>query len=151
VATFGQVYESTPALAEAAWASRPFADRAALVGAFQAAAVRLDEPAVQALLRAHPELGAGGAMTASSTDEQRSAGQSDLDDQTRARIVAANARYYERFGFPFIIAVRGLGLADIAAALDERLGHDAAAEQVAALAQVQRIAELRIAQLVAPS
>jgi 2-oxo-4-hydroxy-4-carboxy-5-ureidoimidazoline decarboxylase len=151
LATFGQVYESTPALAEAAWGSRPFADRDALVGAFRAAAGRLDGPAVLTLLRAHPELGAGGAMTASSTDEQRSAGFSDLDDQTRVRIVTANSRYYERFGFPFIIAVRGLGLADIAAALDERLGHDAAEEQAAALAQVQRIAELRIIQLVDPS
>ena len=150
VATFGQVYESTPALAEAAWCSRPFADRDGLVGAFRAAAGRLDGPAVLALLRAHPQLAAGGSMTAASEAEQRSAGLNDLDQHTRAQIVAANARYSERFGFPFILAVRGLRPAEIAAALGERLGHDQSEERGAALAQVQHIAELRINQLVAP-
>ncbi len=51
-------------------------------------------------------------MTDESQSEQRSAGLTDLDPATRARIVAGNARYRERFGFPFIIAVRGLGPAD---------------------------------------
>jgi 2-oxo-4-hydroxy-4-carboxy-5-ureidoimidazoline decarboxylase len=150
VAAFGQVYESTPGLAEAAWGGRPFADRDGLVRAFRAAADRLDGPSVLALLRAHPQLAAGGAMTAASADEQRSAGLSDLDRRTGAEIVAGNARYFERFGFPFIIAVRGLQPADVGAALAERLDHDQAEEQATALAQVQRIAELRIDQLVAP-
>ena len=87
-------------------------------------------------------------MTDESRSEQRSAGLTELDAQTRTRIVAANARYLERFGFPFIIAVRGLEPTDILAALDERLEHSAAAERTAALEQVQRIAALRIEQLV---
>jgi 2-oxo-4-hydroxy-4-carboxy-5-ureidoimidazoline decarboxylase len=150
VATFAHVYESTPALAAAAWRHRPFADRTQLVSAFRTAADDLDEPDVLALLRAHPQLAAVGPMTTDSRAEQRSAGLTDLDDGTRARIVSANARYVEQFGFPFILAVRGLGPADIAAALDERIGHDTVEERATALAQVQRIAEFRIDQLVGP-
>ncbi len=148
VARFGGVYESTPALAAAAWSARPFADRTALVDAFRAAADQLDETDVLALIRAHPQLAAATPMTDESRSEQRSAGLTELDAQTRTRIVAANARDLERFGFPFIIAVRGLEPTDILAALDERLEHSAAAERTAALEQVQRIAALRIEQLV---
>ncbi len=148
VVRFGQVYESTPGLASAAWQGRPFGDRAALVAAFRAAVARLHGSDVLALLRAHPKLAAKAPMTAESENEQRGAGLTELDEQTRLRMDSANARYLERFGFPFIIAVRGLGPAEIAAALDERLGHDADEERAIALAQVQRIAELRINQLV---
>ena len=61
-----------------------------------------------------------------------------------------NARYLERFGFPFIIAVRGRQPTDIAAALAARLSHDAATERAEALDQVKRIAELRISEAVQP-
>ena len=148
VAALGHVYEGTPALAAAAWAARPFADRDALVRAFHAAAEELAEPDVLALLRAHPQLGASGPMTADSTAEQRAAGLASLEDRARAEIAAGNARYLERFGFPFIIAVRGRGPAEIAAALAERLTHEAGDERAEAFAQVQRIAELRIHQAV---
>ena len=150
VTTFGHVYESTPELAAAAWADAPFADRSALVAAFVAAAADLDEAHVLALLRAHPPLATSGPLTADSHDEQRSAGLRDLDAAAAEPIRAGNAAYAQRFGFPFIIAVRGLGPADIAAALDERLTHGAVEEQATALDQVTRIAALRIDQLVAP-
>jgi 2-oxo-4-hydroxy-4-carboxy-5-ureidoimidazoline decarboxylase len=150
VARFGGVYESTPALAASAWSDHPFGDHAALVDAFRAASSRLDEPGILALLRAHPQLTAATPMTTESTGEQRTAGLNDLDKAMRMRIVSGNARYLERFGFPFIIAVRGLRPADIVAALDERLEHSPATELATAIAEVQRIAELRIAQLVAP-
>jgi 2-oxo-4-hydroxy-4-carboxy-5-ureidoimidazoline decarboxylase len=121
-----------------------------LVATFRTVSDELDEAGVLALLRAHPQLAAAGPMTTSSRSEQRSAGLTDLDDATRARIVAANARYRRRFGFPFIVAVRGLTPSAIAAALDDRLTHDDAEERATALAQVQRIAELRIDELMAP-
>jgi 2-oxo-4-hydroxy-4-carboxy-5-ureidoimidazoline decarboxylase len=146
----GQVYESTPALAAAALGHRPFLDRAALIDAFKAAAGRLDEPSALALLRAHPQLAIPAAMTTASRHEQRSAGLSNLDDATRARLVAGNARYLDRFGFPFIIAVSGLTPADIVAALDDRLDHDPNDELATARRQVDRIAELRVTRLVSP-
>ncbi len=150
VAALGPVYEASPALAAQAWWHRPFADRAAVVAAFHAVADGLDDGAQLALLRAHPQLGATGPMAADSVDEQRSVGLDVLDDDARGRIASSNARYLERFGFPFVIAVRGLQPADIAAALAERLDHDDVAERAEALDQVKRIAGLRLAALVTP-
>jgi 2-oxo-4-hydroxy-4-carboxy-5-ureidoimidazoline decarboxylase len=148
VAALGPVYEATPALATAAFSARPYADREALVAAFQAAADELDPEGVLALLRAHPQLAAAGPVAGHSRSEQQGAGLREVDAATRARITEGNAAYVARFGFPFIIAVRGLGPADVVAALEERLAHDADEERAAALAQVQRIAALRIAQVV---
>ncbi|MCU1346002.1 MAG: decarboxylase [Acidimicrobiia bacterium] len=148
VTAFGQVFEASPALAKRAWRGHPFADRAALVQAFHRAADELDEGAALALLRAHPQLTSTELMTSDSEQEQRSAGLTTLDDGMRARIQRANARYLDRFGIPFIIAVRGLGPADIALALAERLGHDQSEERAIALGQVKRIAELRITHMV---
>jgi 2-oxo-4-hydroxy-4-carboxy-5-ureidoimidazoline decarboxylase len=148
VAALGHVYEATPALAAAAWAQRPFVDRQALMAAFGAAADELDPERALALLRAHPELATARPLAVDSHREQQAAGLGEVDAATRARITEGNAAYVARFGFPFIIAVRGLGVADILEALEERLGHDADEERATALAQVQRIAALRIAQVV---
>jgi OHCU decarboxylase len=150
VATFAHVYEDTPSLAAEAWPRRPFADRSALVATFRAVAEQLDDDAVLALLRAHPQLAASGPMATSSRDEQRAAGLTTADERTRDEIRSGNARYLERFGFPFILAVQGLQPTGIAASLAERLGHDPEVERATALQQVQRIAELRIARIVAP-
>lgn len=150
VAALGHVYEDAPELALAARDDAPFADLDALVGAFHRAAGGLDEAAVVALLRAHPQLGASRPMAAASVDEQRGAGLTTLAHERRDALAAGNAAYLERFGFPFIIAVRGLGPADIATALATRLGHTPDQERRAVFEQVQRIAELRIRSAVAP-
>lgn len=150
VALLGHVYEATPALAVSAWRHRPFADRGALESAFTGVTGDLDDDQVLALLRAHPDLGTMAPMTAASTDEQRSAGLTTLDDRAGAAIRSGTKLYVERFGFPFVIAVRGLRPGDIAAALAERLGHQQAEERATALRQVQRIAVLRIRQVIAP-
>ncbi|MCU1396787.1 MAG: pucL 2 [Ilumatobacteraceae bacterium] len=150
VRTFGGVYESTPELAAAAYARGPFADFAALVDAFDTAASALDDDAALALLRAHPVLGAAGPMARASQQEQASAGLTEIEQDRRDRLRADNALYLERFGFPFIIAVTGLTVADIDAALSERLRNTAGVELTAALTQVRRIAAIRIEKLVTP-
>jgi OHCU decarboxylase len=149
-ATFGHVLEDSPALADVAWAQRPFADRAALTDAFTRAVESLSEDEALELLRAHPELGTRGPMAAASVSEQASAGLQRADgDEVTARLRRDNVRYRERFGFPFILAVRGRTTDEIAANLEERLGHEPAAERSEALRQVCQIAALRVGQMVA--
>jgi 2-oxo-4-hydroxy-4-carboxy-5-ureidoimidazoline decarboxylase len=143
VAAFGHVYEASPHLAAAVWRRRPFASTDELGEAFVAVADELDPLAATALLRAHPQLGARTAMAAASVAEQRGAGLA-TDDAIVDRIRVGNAVYVERFGFPFVIAVRGLDPDAIADALDVRLGNDLATERAEALRQVQRIARLRL-------
>ena len=85
-----------------------------------------------------------GGLTAASTGEQASAGLDRLDADELARFTALNAAYREKFGFPFIIAVKGLGKADILAAFEQRLGQDREAERAEALRQIERVALLRL-------
>jgi N-carbamoyl-L-amino-acid hydrolase len=146
-------YEHSPWIAERAAALRPFATLAqlkqAMVQVLQAAGV----DAQLALIRAHPEL-AGKAMvsktlTAESTNEQGKAGLTDCTPAEFARIQQLNADYNARFGFPFILAVRGprgqgLGKAEIIATFARRLGNPVDFERAECLRNIHRIAEIRL-------
>ena len=151
VAAYGGVYEHSPWVAEALFDAGLTAadDSAAALAARMAQTVEAAEDGAKlALLRAHPELAGrlavAGALTADSTAEQASAGLDRCTPEEFAEFHALNERYRARFGFPFIVAVRGLGRQDILAAFRRRAGNDRAAEFAAALAQVHRIARLRL-------
>ena len=152
-ARLGPVFEHSPWIAERAWASRPFVSIAALHAAM-AAAIYAASPAEQlALLRSHPDLAGkaarGGALTAESAGEQRGAGLDQLTAEEFARFERLNAAYRERFGIPFIIAVRGRDRVEILTAFERRLGNDPAVEMDTARRQVAEIGRLRLEQLLA--
>jgi chitin deacetylase len=103
------------------------------------------------VLRAHPDLAGKLAqakrLTAESTHEQASAGLDALTDDERARFQALNTAYVEKHGFPFIIAVRDNTRASIMAAFEVRIANDTATEFATACRQVERIAEIRLMDL----
>ena len=138
-----------------AYQARPFADRAALVAAF-AAAVRSAAPDAQlALLRAHSQSGGPGGdcrredLAAESRREQAGAGLDRLTPGEFTRFRGLNTRYRERFGFPFIFAVKGATKEDILNAFEQRIGNPAATERALALANVERILRFRLEDRVA--
>lgn len=106
------------------------------------------------LIRAHPELAGKAAiakqLTAESTSEQASAGLDKLTPEEFARFHELNAAYGQRFGFPFIIAVRLNDKASILAAMQARLAHDEAAEIAEAIKQIGLISKLRLLDAVTP-
>ncbi len=108
-----------------------------------------------AVLRAHPDLAGKLAqakrLTAASLSEQASAGLDALTDAERAQFEALNERYVQQFEFPFIIAVRGLSKDDILQAFERRIENDIAAELSEACRQVERIALLRLQEILPPS
>ena len=147
------VYEHSPWIAEATWAKRPFHSLAGLKLAL-AATVRGAVHDVQVrLIRAHPEL-AGKAMvsktlTAESTNEQGKAGLTDCTPEEFAHIQRLNADYNAKFGWPFILAVRGprgLGLNrhEIIATFERRLAGHPDFELAECLRNIHRIAEIRL-------
>ena len=103
------------------------------------------------VLRAHPDLAGKLAqadrLTAESTSEQASAGLDALTEAEHAEFTQLNAAYVKKHGFPFIIAVRDFSKAEILSAFQTRLAHDSANEFETACRQVERIAELRLQQL----
>ncbi|MDP4022075.1 2-oxo-4-hydroxy-4-carboxy-5-ureidoimidazoline decarboxylase [Methylobacterium sp. NEAU 140] len=153
VSLLGEVYEHSPWVAEAAFERAPFAARADLHAAMEAAVAGADRPRQLALLRAHPELAGRdalrGEITAHSMREQGGSGLLDGPAPAVARMQDLNRAYADRFGFPFIIAVRGLDRDAILARLEQRLGNGPDAERAEALRQVGRIAALRLEALVA--
>ena len=102
-----------------------------------------------ALIRAHPDLAGkasiAGTLTADSTTEQVSAGLNQCSPVEFARLQALNAGYWEKFGFPFVMAVRGSTRADILDAFETRLQNEYDEEYETALTQIHKIARLRLA------
>ncbi|MBS0126309.1 allantoinase PuuE [Thetidibacter halocola] len=151
VTRFGGVFEHSPWIAERAWAlelgpahDRPAGLHNALARMFRSAS--RDERL--AVLKAHPDLAgklaAAKRLTADSSAEQASAGLDALTDAERARFTELNDAYVARHGFPFIIAVRDHDKAGILGAFENRIANDTDTEFATACKQVERIARLRL-------
>jgi OHCU decarboxylase len=151
VQTFGGIFEHSPWIAERAFNLElgPAHDSAgglhnALCRTFRSAS----ETERLGALRAHPDLAGKLAqakrLTSDSTAEQASAGLDALTDDERARFTEFNDAYVEKFGFPFIIAVRDNTKAGILNAFETRLHNSRDAEFQTACRQVERIARLRL-------
>jgi len=154
VGAIGHVFEHSPHFAAAAWERRPFASREAL-HAVLCATVREAGPDAQlALIRAHPDLAGrlarAGQLGAESTGEQAAAGLDALSAEEAARFDGFNAAYRERFGFPFVICARENRKEAILAAFPARLAHTRDHEIATALAEIEQIAWLRLADAVEP-
>jgi 2-oxo-4-hydroxy-4-carboxy-5-ureidoimidazoline decarboxylase len=148
VAALGGVFEHSPWIAEAVWPQRPFADLDALHAAMVAAMRRASADAKLALVRTHPELAgkaaARGELTPDSAREQAGAGLAGCSPEEFRRLGALNRAYNTKFGFPFIIAVKGLDRPAIIARFAERIERDRSSELEEALQQIARIARVRL-------
>jgi len=147
------LYEHSPWIAEQALASRPFRSMAHLKHTMVQVLRSAGREAQLRLIRAHPEL-AGKAMqantlTTESTHEQNKAGLTQCSADELATIARLNAQYGARFGFPFILAVRGprgtgLSKAQILATFERRANHHPDVELQECLRNIHRIVELRL-------
>nr|WP_321986540.1 2-oxo-4-hydroxy-4-carboxy-5-ureidoimidazoline decarboxylase [uncultured Lichenicoccus sp.] len=150
-ARLGHVFEHSAWVADHAWSARPFASIEDLHAAMVQAVRDAGPDAIMSLLRLHPELAAQGSLTAASAAEQDGIGLTGLDAMAADAFEDANRRYRERFGFPFIIAVRGQrDPSAILAVMRRRLANTPAEEFETALGEVARIARYRLDDLVAP-
>jgi 2-oxo-4-hydroxy-4-carboxy-5-ureidoimidazoline decarboxylase len=148
VQKFGGIFEKSPWVAEKAWDKKPFASiddmHAAMVNVVKYAPV----PSQLALLQSHPDLAGkeaqAGAMTASSVSEQASAGLNALSKAEITQISDLNAAYTQKFGFPFIIAVRMHTKEGIFFEFNRRLQNDTQTEFANDLQNVYVITRLRL-------
>jgi xanthine dehydrogenase large subunit len=140
----GWIFEGSPWVAERAWAHGPFASIDALHAAMVAEVERASADEQLALLRAHPDLGARVRMSGASVSEQSGAGLDRLTAEEAAELLRWNAAYREKFGFPFLLAVKGCTKDDILKALRERLPGTREEEFRTALNQAFRIARFRL-------
>ncbi len=151
---FGGVYENSPWIAERVFDRGPSASddgAESLHAAMRDIVAGAGRVAQLALLRAHPDLAGrlavAGELTADSKSEQAGAGLDQCSDAEFNAFGDLNGQYTAKFGFPFIIAVRGLGRRDILDAFRRRIDNAPDEEFATALEQVHRIAMLRLADL----
>lgn len=142
------IYEHSPWVAEAVVIHRPFASVEALAQAMAHVVVQSGDEAQIRLIRAHPQLAGkaaiAGELTASSTREQRGAGLDQCTPEEFARLTELNDAYQHKFGFPFILAVKGHTRDSILANMAKRLPNEFDNERAEALHQIDRIARFRL-------
>jgi OHCU decarboxylase len=150
LARFGPVYEASPWVAEGVWPAVEAGrldDPAALAAAMRAEVDAAPREMQLVLIRAHPELASRARMADASVKEQSGAGLDQCSPAEFEAFQRLNAAYNARFGFPFIVAVKGLMRADILRAFEARLANDPETEFATAIAQIHRIAGFRLAEL----
>ncbi len=153
-AALGCIFEHSPWVAERAARLRPFQNREQLYRAMCQQVAQASTAEQEALILAHPRLGARGGqraqLTQPSAHEQRRAGLDACTDEEFSALLRLNELYLARFAFPFILAVRGHTPDSILAAMTRRLNNDPATERATALQQIERIAGFRLDAGVAP-
>lgn len=148
----GAIFEHSPWVAERAAARRPFASVAQLHEAMAEAVRAATETERLTLIRAHPELAGKaavrGELTDESTREQKGAGLDQCSAEEFDRMQDLNRRYNEKFGFPFVIAVKGHDRHSILRAFAERLENARDVEAAECIEQIIRIGGFRLADTV---
>jgi 2-oxo-4-hydroxy-4-carboxy-5-ureidoimidazoline decarboxylase len=148
VEQIGWVFEHSPWIAERAWIRKPFASLDDLHRAMTEEVSAASPEEQLSLLRAHPDLGARAALSAASATEQAGAGLDHLTPEEFERLRRLNGAYRDKFGFPFLYAVKGSTKHDILKALEARLPASREREMAEALSQVARIARFRLEELI---
>ncbi len=147
VNTLGAIFEHSPWVAATVSTARPFPSLDALHAAMVQVVEDAEPEAQLTLIRAHPDLGARLRMSQESVAEQSSLGLDRLSPALFERFSQLNTAYRQRFGFPFIIAVRNHSLDGILAHFEARLSNTADQERQTALREIAQIARFRLEDL----
>ncbi len=148
VEALGAVFEETPAIAQDAWNQRPFADVAELHQRMVNVVKAMSRDEQLTLIRVHPDLGSKAKMAEASVKEQAGVGLERLAPEEYERFQSLNQAYKDKFGFPFIVAVKNHTKDSILKAFEHRLGNTVDAEVEQALTEIFQIAQFRLLSLV---
>jgi OHCU decarboxylase len=149
VARFGDVYEHSAWVAEETFAeAAEITDPAQLAKVFANCVDEASYDRKLALIRAHPDLAGkaaiAGGLTDASSDEQSSAGIDQCTPEEYEQFQSLNAQYKDKFGFPFVMAVRDSNRSDVLRAFAKRIRNDEASEFATAITEIHKIARLRL-------
>jgi 2-oxo-4-hydroxy-4-carboxy-5-ureidoimidazoline decarboxylase len=148
VETLGWVYEHSPWVAARTWCCKPFNSLAHLHLTMSTVVQQATTSEQLQLIKAHPDLAARIDMADASVKEQSSAGLDSLSQKEYTYFLKLNQDYKDKFGFPFIIAVRGLNKFLIQEAMQKRMDSNMEEEKKEAIRQINNIAQLRLLDLI---
>jgi 2-oxo-4-hydroxy-4-carboxy-5-ureidoimidazoline decarboxylase len=145
----GHIFEESPYIAAETWQKRPFTSLDDLHQKFVTTARSLPLKEQEALIRRHPDLASKTKMAEASVQEQTAVGLNTLTPEEYHRFQELNQAYREKFGFPFVIAVRNHSKASILEAFVTRLDNSIEEERESAIAEICKIAYFRLEDVVA--
>lgn len=149
---FRTLFDHSPWVIEEAWEVAPFESLDQLHGVLTRVIVDASRERQLSLIRAHPDLAGAaavsGELTTESKSEQAGAGLDTLTARQYDRFQELNEAYKTKFGFPFIVAVKGLSKEDILSSFEQRLENECHTERCRALVEISKIARFRLADLV---
>ena len=153
VGRYGGIYEHSPWVAEHSYKIvADVEDANELATIFASFVDRADDERKLALIRAHPDLAGKAAMkgelTEESSAEQAGAGIDQCTSEEYEQFQDLNSQYKDKFGFPFVMAVRDSNRQDILAAFESRLLNDSQTEFETAIREIHKIARLRLQELI---
>ena len=155
ISHFEGVLEHGTLAAATVWTSRPFPSPQALLQAFESFIHALDPQSKEGLVRCHPDLAGKlaeeGKLTRHSLEEQRVAGLLELSQLERTELSDLNARYKNKFGFPFVVCARENKKQAIFTGIRARLENSRSKEVERALAEIVKIAYHRLNGMVSTS
>ncbi|MBT2649520.1 2-oxo-4-hydroxy-4-carboxy-5-ureidoimidazoline decarboxylase [Bacillus sp. ISL-34] len=138
------IFEHSPWVVQRVGKFRPFSSREALYEQMITVVQTASEREKLNLIQAHPHLGTRKPMTSFSQSEQKGAGLNQLSEAEYEFLLEMNKEYVQRFGFPFILAVRGKNKDEILQAMRERLKNSKEQEFDQALSEIYQIVQFRI-------
>ena len=148
VELLGTVFEETPSIAEQVWSERPFENVSELHQKMVTIVEHMSLAEKLSLINAHPQLGSKHQMAAASVQEQASAELDHISQPTYQRLRQLNMDYQKRFGFPFVMAIKGQTREAILTEFEKRLHRSPEAELKQALLEIAKIARLRLNDLI---
>ncbi|MEL6786214.1 MAG: 2-oxo-4-hydroxy-4-carboxy-5-ureidoimidazoline decarboxylase [Cyanobacteria bacterium J06607_15] len=140
-----EIWEETPEIVQKAWHSKPFEDMEALYQSMVDVVSNMSDREQLALIKAHPDLGSKAKMAEASVQEQAGVGLDRLSASAYQRFQNLNQAYKDKFGFPFIVAVKYHTQESILEAFATRLENSLEQEKKQALEEISKIARLRLA------
>lgn len=143
-AALGEIWEDTPEIAQQTWTNRPFEHLDDLYRSMVAVVDRMSEGEQLELIQAHPDLAGKAKMAEASVKEQAGAGLDRLSEAEYQRFQNLNRSYQDKFGFPFIVAVKNHTKESILETFAVRLQSDRQQEKQQALEEICQIAKLRL-------
>ena len=143
----GDIWEDTPKIAEKAWHKKPFLNLYSLYQSMVDIVNDMNKEEQLALIKAHPDLGAKTKMADASVQEQAGVGLDRLSESEYQRFQTLNQTYKDKFGFPFIIAVKNHTKESILQEFETRLKNTKEREKQQALVEISKIARLRLESL----
>jgi 2-oxo-4-hydroxy-4-carboxy-5-ureidoimidazoline decarboxylase len=149
VTVLGDIFEDTPAIAQKAWNRKPFQSIDDLHQSMVDVVKSLTKEEQLALIKAHPDLGSKAKMAEASVQEQAGVGLDRLTPDEYNRIHSLNQAYKDKFGFPFIVAVKNHTQASIFDEFIRRLQNSPPIEQQQALSEIFAIAKFRLLAIIA--